>query len=236
MRYAESLKTLLIWIVCFTKTQGLYSNVNVCIVCCDKARLFTWYSLLLKYKIGNVQTMGVQLHENIHDLLVVDLSSIVNVYMFIRARRMRAWLLPSMIVTTFSRRLMVEKLLSHSQLVMLSPISTERKDSREPLFIAPATSTSHTGRWIGWRKVTCLQFWASYWSSIPLPNLDGLKVEWQECDDSTLEIINGTHPDLEKFEPKYTEGWDSGTKRDATSNLKAFTGIGFRICPQKYTP
>lgn len=101
--------------MCFTKTQGLYSNVNVCIVCCDKARLFTWYSLLLKYKIGNVQTMGVQLHENIHDLLVVDLSSIVNVYMFIRARRMRAWLLPSMIVTTFSRRLMVEKLLSHSQ-------------------------------------------------------------------------------------------------------------------------
>ena len=36
-----------------------------------------------------------------------------------------------------------------------------------------------------------------------------------------LDIINGTHAEMESFEKKYTEGWHYKTKREATSLINA---------------
>ena len=45
----------------------------------------------------------------------------------------------------------------------------------------------------------------------------------------SLEIMNGTHPDIASIESTYADGWSQTDKRDLTSYIKALTDFEFII-------
>ena len=44
-----------------------------------------------------------------------------------------------------------------------------------------------------------------------------------------FEIMNGTHPDIATFDDIYTNGWDSKTKKDATSFINSIANFEFIV-------
>ena len=45
----------------------------------------------------------------------------------------------------------------------------------------------------------------------------------------TVEVISGIHPDINKYDSKYTSGWDTQSKGDALSYIKCCCVFSFIV-------